>query len=73
MDSRWKKHGYDRDEVLNFRNAFDALKTILESDFKKKEAVRDYDVPNLANRQIAVNEYNQVLADVLKLINLTKD
>ncbi len=73
MDSRWLKRGNTKEEVLAYRNAFDALKEILLQDFKKKEAVRDYDVPNWANRQIAVNEYNQVLADVLKLINLTKD
>lgn len=60
-------------EVLGYRNAFDDLKEILEQNFKKKEAVRDYDTPNWEYQQVAVNEYNQVLDDVLKLITLNKE
>jgi hypothetical protein len=60
-------------EVLNYRNAFDSLKEILERDFKKKQSVRDYDVPNWELRQIATNEYNQALDDLLKLITLDKE
>lgn len=60
-------------EVLGYRNAFDALKEILEQNFKKKEAVRDYEVPNWELRQVAVNEYNQVLDDMLKVITLNKE
>jgi|TARA_R110000787_G_C13083546_1_gene410419 isopropylmalate/homocitrate/citramalate synthase len=60
-------------EVLGYRNAFDSLKEILERDFKKKEAVRDYEVPNWELRQVAANEYNQVLDDMLKLITINKD
>jgi hypothetical protein len=71
MDSRWTKHGYTKEEVLAFRNAFDALQEILVTDFKKKEAVRDYS-PGWEYKQIAVNEYNQSIEDVLKLITLTK-
>lgn len=60
-------------EVLGYRNAFDALKEILEKEFKRKTSVRDYEVPNWEFRQIAINEYNQVLDDVLKLITLVKE
>ena len=60
-------------EVLGYRNAFDSLKEILERDFKKKQSVRDYDVPNWELRQIAANEYNQALDDLIKLITLDKE
>lgn len=57
-------------EVLGYRNAFDTLREILERDYKKKESVRDYEAPNWELRQIAVNEYNQSLDDLIKLITL---
>lgn len=59
-------------QVLQYRNAFEDLKEILEQNYRKKEAVRDYGTPNWEHRQIAVNEYNQVLDDLLNLITLTK-
>jgi len=59
-------------EVLGYRNAFDDLKEVLIHSYKKKEAVRDYG-PGWAEQQIAVNEYNQALSDVLSLINLTNN
>lgn len=62
-----------KQEVLAYRNAFDELRYILERDYKKKESVRDYDSPNWEYRQVAVNEYNQVLDDLLKLITLDKE
>lgn len=58
-------------EVLGYRNAFDALREVLERNYKKREAVRDYAKPNWMAEQIAVNEYNQALDDILGLINLT--
>lgn len=67
MDSRWLKKGYRPDEVKAFRNAFDALEELLTEEFRRKEAVRDY-TPGWEYKQIAVNEYNAVLDDVLKLI-----
>ena len=74
MDSRWIKGSKDTEarkkQVLGFRTAFSELTQILEQDLKKKDAVRDYNSPNWAYEQIAVNEYNQVLADILKLINI---
>ncbi len=72
MDSRWIKAGHSREDVKRFRTALDALKEILESDFKKKEADRDYS-PGWEYRQIAINEYNQVLNDVIKLVTIEKD
>jgi len=72
MDTRFKKHGYSKEEVLAFRNAFDALKQILEADFVKKEAVRDYS-PGWEYKQIAVNEYNAAIDEVTKLLNSVKE
>lgn len=60
-------------EVMGYRSAFDELKEILEKEFKKKTSVRDYDVPNWEVRQVAVNEYNQALDDLMKLITLVKE
>lgn len=72
MDSRWIKAGHSREDVRRFKTALDALKEILESDFLKKEADRDYS-PGWEHRQIAINEYNQVLSDVIKLVTIEKD
>lgn len=72
MDARWLKNGRTKEEVLRYKNAFDTLKEILESEFKKKEAVRDYS-PGWEYKQISVNEYNQSLSDLIKFIDLTKD
>ena len=69
MDSRFIRHGYTKEEVLSFRNAFDALKKILEADLKKKEAVRDYS-PGWEYKQIAANEYNAALDELTKLISI---
>lgn len=69
MDSRFTKHGYTKEEVLSFRNAFDALKEILEADFKKKPAVRDYS-PGWEYKQIAANEFNAALEELTKLITI---
>ncbi len=56
-------------EVLSYRNAFDDLREILEQHYVRKEAVRDYS-PGWEYKQIAVNEYNAVLDDLLNLIDL---
>tara|TARA_R110000824_G_scaffold383853_3_gene577564 strand:+ start:1350 stop:1589 length:240 start_codon:yes stop_codon:yes gene_type:complete len=62
-----------KSEVLGYRNAFDDLKRILEQEYKRKDSVRDYEVPNWELRQVSVNEYNQVLDDIFKLITLSKE
>jgi hypothetical protein len=61
-----------KEEVLRYSRAFDELKQILETHYRKKECVRDYETPNWEYRQIAVNEYNAALDDMLNLITLTK-
>lgn len=72
MDSRWSKAGFTREETRRFIPALNALKEILETDFLKKESVRDYS-PGWEYKQIAVNEYNTVLQDILKLVTIEKD
>lgn len=72
MDSRWLKNGRKKDEVLGYRNAFDALKELLLSDFVKKEAVRDYS-PGWEYKQVAANEYNAAVSDLIKLITIEKE
>lgn len=60
-----------KQEVLSYRNAFDDLREILEQHYVRKEAVRDYS-PGWEYKQIAVNEYNAVLDDLLNLIDLNQ-
>jgi len=72
MDSRWAKNGHSKEDMRRFIPALNALKEILETDFQKKEAVRDYS-PGWEFKQIAVNEYNAVLQDILKLVTIEKD
>lgn len=77
MHSAWTRglKGQDREDRLkqisNYRNAFDDLKEVIEQTLVKKEAVRDYG-PNWAEKQIAVNEYNAALSDLIKLIDLNR-
>lgn len=75
MHSAWFKGHRNKEErkkeVLGYRNAFDALKEILEEE-AKKSPVRDYS-PGWAEKQIAVNEYNAAIDYVLTLINVDKD
>lgn len=77
MHSIWFKGSKNKEarrkEVMGYRNSFDALREILERDFKKKENVREYSDPQWVHKQIAVNEYNQALEDLLKIINLEKE
>jgi hypothetical protein len=56
-------------EVLGYRNAFEDLREILEQHYKKKDAVRDYS-PGWEYKQVAVNEYNAVLDDIINLLDL---
>lgn len=58
-------------EVQSFQYAFDQLKQILEQEYRKKDSVRDYS-PGWESKQIAVNEYNAVLDDILKLLTVGK-
>lgn len=72
MDSRWTK-GYEgeakelrKKEVLSYNKGFSELKAILEKEFKGPD--HNYD-DGWAIRQMAINEYNRVLKDMLKIIN----
>lgn len=77
MLSVWLKgfSGTKRDvrekEVKSFQYAFDQLKQILEQEYRKKEAVRDYS-PGWEYKQIAANEYNAALDDIMKLLTVGK-
>jgi hypothetical protein len=76
MHTAWFKGHKDKEartkEIMGYRNAFDALTEILEQEFKKKDAVRDYG-PGWAEQQIAVNEYNYAIDRILDLINVNKE
>ncbi len=56
-------------EVLAYRNAFEDLREILEQHYLKKDAVRDYS-PGWEYKQIAANEYNAAMEELLNLIDL---
>lgn len=71
-DIRWAKSGVTKEELARFKPALAALKEILETDFLKKEAVRDYS-PGWEYKQIAHNEWNAVLESILKLVTIEKD
>jgi hypothetical protein len=58
-------------KVRYYRNAFDDLREILEQHYLKRDAVRDYS-PGWEYKQVAVNEYNAVLDDILNLIDLNR-
>ena len=58
-------------EVMNYRNAFEDLTDVIEQTLQRKDAVRDYS-PGWAEKQIAVNEYNAALSDLIKLIDLNR-
>jgi hypothetical protein len=58
-------------EVLAYRNAFDDLREILEQHYLKKEAVRDYS-PGWEFKQIATNEYNAAIEELINLIDLNQ-
>ena len=77
MHSVWIK-GFEGDakdkrikEVMNYRNAFEDLTDVIEQTLQRKDAVRDYS-PGWAEKQIAVNEYNAALDDILNLIDLNR-
>ena len=74
MHSAWLKGHKDKEarkeQVKSASWAFDLLAEVLEKEFRRKENVRDYDSPNWEYRQVAVNEYNAALDEILKLIKL---
>jgi hypothetical protein len=78
MKSVWLKNFKDENrerrkaQVLSYCNAFDELREILEQNYLRKESVRDYS-PGWEYEQIAVNEYNAALDDLLNLIDLSSN
>ena len=71
MDSRWLKYS-SKEEVMGYRNALDALKKILETEFTKSAAVRDYS-PGWEYKQVAVNERNNFIDELTKFITIEKE
>ncbi len=69
MHSRWSKAGHTKEEVKRFIPALEALKEIIEQDLKRKESVRDYS-PGWEYKQVAVNEWNEALDQILKLLDV---
>lgn len=74
MHSAWLKGHKDKEarkeQVKSASWAFDLLVEVLEKEFRRKENVRDYEDPQWVHKQIAVNEYNQALDDLLNLIKI---
>lgn len=74
MDSRWLNGHKDKEarkqQVRGYERAFADLSAILEKELKKKPC-RDYDNTSWATKQIATNEYNAALEDLMKLIKVT--
>lgn len=72
MHSVWLKGFKDKkarkEQVESARWAFTLLEEVLEKEFRKKENIRDYEDPQWVHKQIAANEYNQALDDIMKLI-----
>lgn len=58
-------------EVMNYRNAFEDLNEVIEQRLQRKDSVRDYG-SGWAEKQIAVNEYNAALDDILNIIDLNR-
>jgi len=56
-------------QVMQYRNAFDELETVIKKVLCRKEAIRDYG-DGWVEKQIAVNEYNAAIEDLLRLIDL---
>lgn len=74
MHSAWLKGHKDKEarkeQVKSASWAFDLLAEVLEKEFRRKENVRDYEDPQWVHKQIAANEYNQALDDLLNLIKI---
>lgn len=57
-------------EVKAYSKAFRDLEEILKTYYTSKDEFRDYSNPNWMANQIAVNERNAVIKEILDLINL---
>lgn len=74
MQQYWFKDHPDKEQrkkqVRTYKPVLDDLKEVIQKNLEKKPCVRNYEEPNWELRQIAVNEYNQVLEDIIKLITI---
>ena len=74
MDSRWFKSVTREDqeakkkELLSYRNAFDALREMLEEELE--DYAPDYDIPSWSHKQADRNGANRKLRSILKLITI---
>ena len=72
MQSIWFKGVKDKEvkkkELLSYRNAFEALREVLEEQFE--ESVPDYKSPSWAYEQADVNGANRKLRQILNLITI---
>lgn len=77
MKVAWLKGHTNKDErrkqVASYKNAYDELAKVIHREFVKKEAYRDYSDPGWQAKQIAINEYNAVVDQVLELIDLNQE
>jgi hypothetical protein len=55
-------------EILSYRNAFDALKELLEDQYE--ESVPDYDCPSWSHKQADVNGANRKLRQIISLLDI---
>jgi len=74
MNSVWLKGYKDKkareEQVRSASWAFDLLADVLDKEYKRKPNIQDYSDPQWVHKQIAVNEYNHVIDDILKLIKI---
>lgn len=74
MQAIWLKglKGEEREkrikEILSYRNAFDALKELLEDQYE--ESVPDYDCPSWSHKQADVNGANRKLRQIISLLDI---
>ena len=76
MHSAWLKGHKDKEarkeQVQSAQWAFSLLEEVLEKEFKRKDNIRDYSDPQWVHKQIAANEYNAALDDIMKLIKFNE-
>lgn len=72
MQTIWTKGFKDKEarkkEILSYRNAFDALKEVLEKEYE--ESVPDYDCPSWSHKQADINGANRKLRQIINLITV---
>lgn len=59
-----------KQQVKGYKMALEDLSEVLRAHLKKKESCRDYDSPGWTQKQIAVNEYNAAIEDILNIITI---